>query len=178
MQTSNKCITVLFVAVSLKQLGVQQHAIPYCWCVCYVYVSYHGIQCVFCLFVSKMFSCRFPDIPVGIFVLPAFFSPTRLPIVSCKHVLMPIGFPLSCRSPTMPGGLFAVDRKYFFEIGGYDPGMEIWGGENLELSFRVRMRLFLHHHHRSCHRNCRCRDNRYYLNQLHSCHRKLISCIQ
>ncbi|KAI0220451.1 putative N-acetylgalactosaminyltransferase 9 [Lamellibrachia satsuma] len=43
------------------------------------------------------------------------------------------------RSPTMPGGLFAADREYFFEIGGYDPGMEIWGGENLELSFRVWM---------------------------------------
>lgn len=37
----------------------------------------------------------------------------------------------------MPGGLFAVERKYFFEIGGYDPGMDVWGGENLELSFRV-----------------------------------------
>ncbi len=40
-------------------------------------------------------------------------------------------------SPTMAGGLLAADRKYFFEVGGYDPGMDIWGGENLELSFRV-----------------------------------------
>lgn len=37
----------------------------------------------------------------------------------------------------MAGGLFAIDRSYFSEMGKYDPGLEIWGGENLELSFRV-----------------------------------------
>jgi len=42
-----------------------------------------------------------------------------------------------CRSPTHAGGLFAMDRKYFFELGAYDSGLKIWGGENFELSFKV-----------------------------------------
>lgn len=39
----------------------------------------------------------------------------------------------------MVGAAYAIDSKYFGEIGAYDEGMTVWGGENLEMSWRVWM---------------------------------------
>lgn len=50
-----------------------------------------------------------------------------------KDPVMPI------RSPIQPGGLFAISREFFTKIGTYDEAMHFWGGENLELSFRIWM---------------------------------------
>lgn len=43
------------------------------------------------------------------------------------------------RSPTMLGAAFVIRKDYFEELGFYDDGFELWGGENLELSFKVWM---------------------------------------
>ncbi len=32
-------------------------------------------------------------------------------------------------SPTHAGGLLAIDRQWFFELGAYDPGIRVWGAE-------------------------------------------------
>lgn len=37
----------------------------------------------------------------------------------------------------MIGCAFTIDREFFFEIGSYDTGMNIWGSENLEMALRV-----------------------------------------
>ena len=42
-------------------------------------------------------------------------------------------------TPIMMGGLFAIDKEFFFASGAYDDQMMIWGGENVEMSLRIWM---------------------------------------
>ncbi|XP_068567123.1 polypeptide N-acetylgalactosaminyltransferase 15-like [Cebidichthys violaceus] len=41
------------------------------------------------------------------------------------------------QSPALGGGVVAVDRHFFQSVGAYDPGMVLWGVEQIELSIRV-----------------------------------------
>eukprot|EP00039_Didymoeca_costata_P020122 m.340131 g.340131 ORF g.340131 m.340131 type:complete len:672 (+) comp19152_c0_seq1:93-2108(+) len=70
----------------------------------------------------------------GVFSWSMVFTWLDLPYDMAQKRSSPID-PLD--SPTMAGGLFAMDRKWFWEVGSYDLGMDVWGGENLEISFRV-----------------------------------------
>ncbi|KAK5638663.1 hypothetical protein RI129_012958 [Pyrocoelia pectoralis] len=68
---------------------------------------------------------------VGGFTWSGHFTWIDIQNENDKGKLIPV------KSPTMAGGLFAIERKYFWEIGSYDEQMDGWGGENLEMSFRI-----------------------------------------
>uniref|UniRef100_A0A4W6FN56 Polypeptide N-acetylgalactosaminyltransferase 5 n=1 Tax=Lates calcarifer TaxID=8187 RepID=A0A4W6FN56_LATCA len=63
----------------------------------------------------------------GVFKWPLVFGWSALPEEYIK------------KCPVMAGGLFSIDKKYFYELGAYDPGLDVWGGENMEISFKIWM---------------------------------------
>ncbi|XP_068612991.1 polypeptide N-acetylgalactosaminyltransferase 5-like [Brachionichthys hirsutus] len=73
----------------------------------------------------------------GIFKWPLVFGWSPLPEEYIRKHNISISDPIRC--PIMAGGLFAIDRQYFYELGAYDPGLDVWGGENMEISFKIWM---------------------------------------
>ncbi|XP_040213868.1 polypeptide N-acetylgalactosaminyltransferase 5 [Rana temporaria] len=73
----------------------------------------------------------------GIFSWPMNFGWKPIPTAVLQEKNMTEMDPIKC--PVMAGGLFSIDKKYFYELGTYDPGLDVWGGENMEISFKIWM---------------------------------------
>ncbi|XP_041478960.1 polypeptide N-acetylgalactosaminyltransferase 1-like [Lytechinus variegatus] len=78
------------------------------------------------------------DLPyVGSFDWSMYFRWTPIQRMDLEQAKQDPTLPI--RTPTMAGGLFSIDKGYFMDIGMYDPGLQTWGAENLELSFKTWM---------------------------------------
>ena len=72
-----------------------------------------------------------------VFSLSIYKKHTQCPrvffmVVSVLYIYVDVS-----RSAVTVGTVWAMDRKWFHEVGGFDEGMQKWGGENLDLAVRV-----------------------------------------
>lgn len=61
------------------------------------------------------------------------FNYVQLPLLRSEELALPAPH----ANPIMNGGLFAIERDWFFKLGGYDEGLRIWGAEQFELSLKI-----------------------------------------
>ena len=74
------------------------------------------------------------NIPIGSFSWSGHFTWDNFMPAVPGSMVTPV------MTPTMPGGKFAMDRRFFWKLGGFDEGMEgKLGTENLEMSFRYKI---------------------------------------
>lgn len=94
--------------------------------------------CLSCLPICLQIIC----IPACLSVCLFICSCVRLAVCLSVHVshLAVVASEFKClfhRTTTFPGGLFAMDRRWFFEVGSYDEQMEGWGGTYGILSDKI-----------------------------------------
>ncbi|ODM95842.1 Polypeptide N-acetylgalactosaminyltransferase 3 [Orchesella cincta] len=60
-----------------------------------------------------------------------WYESPEMTVKDCHVIIIP-----TIKTPVIAGGLFSIDKDFFYKLGAYDEQMKIWGGENHELSFR------------------------------------------
>ncbi|EDV26797.1 uncharacterized protein TRIADDRAFT_11844, partial [Trichoplax adhaerens] len=75
-----------------------------------------------------------PALMRGVFNWQLYFRWALIPPEEHKRRKSPID---PVWSPTMAGGLFAISKKFFKRLGTYDDQFDVWGGENMEISFKA-----------------------------------------
>ncbi|XP_075977947.1 putative polypeptide N-acetylgalactosaminyltransferase 9 [Anticarsia gemmatalis] len=79
------------------------------------------------------------DLRLGGFSWSLQFAWIGIPQEIYKERLAKNELSAAIKTPTISGGMFAINLEYFAKTGYYDTGMQIWGAENLELSFKTWM---------------------------------------
>ena len=83
------------------------------------------------------YETRWPDIYYGVFSWRLDYVWRTAPTEVARRIHQR---PLAAvPTPTVIGCAIAMERQYFFHLGAFDESLEIWGGENLEISFRTWM---------------------------------------
>uniref|UniRef100_A0A3P9I4G3 Polypeptide N-acetylgalactosaminyltransferase n=1 Tax=Oryzias latipes TaxID=8090 RepID=A0A3P9I4G3_ORYLA len=65
------------------------------------------------------------------------YNATQWPVRGVFDWRLDFYWELNPPSPALGGGVLAIDRNFFQSVGAYDPGMLLWGAEQIELSIRV-----------------------------------------
>lgn len=59
--------------------------------------------------------------------------------VPTKELLSRKSLSSPVKTPIISGGLFAISKRFLQQLGYYDDGLKLWGGDNFDISFKVWM---------------------------------------